>query len=134
MSEMDTKKHEHHSSRIVKRKSGGRTPQYDYVYYYWDEINAGDCHQINGTLTFRSDGVANFDAVVWTDHTSSGDVWHSSFHVNQDNERPLLDLSNIDSPTTFGAHVPMHGNWTYDPSKFPSLPTDPHQVIQYSSC
>jgi hypothetical protein len=114
--------------------SGGKTPQYQYTYYYWGEVSVGDCHQINGTLMFRSDGVGAFDATVWTDHTSSGDVWHSSFHLNDDHHRPLLDIGQINSPTTFGAHVPMHGDFTFDPAKFASLPTDVTQVTQFESC
>jgi hypothetical protein len=122
------------SNRYAHYKSGGKTPQYDYRNYYWGEIKAGDCHQIDGVISFRSDGVGTFDATVWTDHTTSGDIWHSKFSVNKDDHRPLLDTQTMDSPKTFGAHAPMHGDFLFDPGKFAELPTDYTQVFQLSSC
>lgn len=124
------------TGRYESGKERDGQPQYKYVYYYWrdGELRAGDCHQINGTLMFRSDGAASFDADVWTDHTNSGDIWHSSFIVDRDDLTRLLDIGQIDSPKTYGAHVHMHGDFHYDPSKFSQLPNDPKRVSQMSSC
>ena len=122
------------NASVKQYASGGEEPEYQYRYYTWDEINAGDCHQINGTLVFRSDGVVTFDAIVWTDHTDSGDVWHSSFSVSDNDNVYLLSLDQRDSPTTHGAHVSMHGQWNYPSELYVRLPTIVGRVTQASSC
>ncbi len=85
---------------------------------------------------FRSDGVGTFDATVWTDQTSSGDVWHSTFDLSDNDGIFLFVLREINSPTTFRAHVAMHVQFNYAVGKFGSLPDDQHlnQVVQNSSC
>lgn len=133
---MEKKSFHVNAGRAAVFPSGGRDPAYQYRYYYWNEINAGDCHQINGTLMFRSDGVGTFDATVWTDHTSSGDVWHSTFDLSDNDGIFLFVINEISSPTTYGAHVSMHGQFNFPAGKFGSLPDDQHlnRVVQNSSC
>ena len=121
------------SERFMALPSGGDPPDFQYRYYSWGQVDAGDCHQINGSLMFRSDGVGTFDAVVWTDHTSSGDVWHSTFSVSDDDNIYLFTINEISSPTTSGAHVSMHGQFNFPADKFGSLPTM-HGVTQNGSC
>ena len=122
------------SLRSKSYKSGGEQPQYKYRYYYWGDVSAGNCHQINGTLMFRSDGNGTFDATVWTDHTHSGDIWHSYFTVYDNDNLLLFSTSQMDSPNTYGSHVPMHGVFTFPANKFGSLPTKEKRVWQNSSC
>ena len=44
--------------------------------FTWNEIHTGDCvMQAGSTLILYSDGVGKFEAVVWTNHTHSGDQW-----------------------------------------------------------
>src|SRR5262249_12299202 len=49
--------------------------------FTWGELRAGDCHQITGVLTLLSNGTGSWSCTTWTDHTHSGDVWHSTFNV-----------------------------------------------------
>ncbi|MFD8500036.1 DUF6294 family protein [Amycolatopsis sp. NPDC059657] len=52
-----------------------------YQRFTWGELRVGDCHQINGTLTFYSDGTGYWSARTWTDSTHSGDIWHTRFQI-----------------------------------------------------
>jgi hypothetical protein len=48
--------------------------------FRWPELRAGDCHMLDATLVIRPNGVASFDANLWT-HTHGTDVWHSTIHL-----------------------------------------------------
>lgn len=45
--------------------------------YSWNQMSAGDCVLAAGSsVTVYADGNVQFTGVVWTNHTSSGDIWH----------------------------------------------------------
>jgi hypothetical protein len=48
--------------------------------FRWGENRAGDCHMEGGVLVIRPNGLASFDADIWT-HTHGTDVWHSTVHL-----------------------------------------------------
>lgn len=50
--------------------------------FTWSEIKEGNCHQIDGLLTLRSDGTAHFSCTLWTDKTRFGDAWRTNFSLN----------------------------------------------------
>lgn len=133
---MEKKPFKINADRVAAFPSGGKDPAYQYRYYYWNPISAGDCHQINGTLMLRSDGAGTFDATVWTDGSFFGDVWHSGFSLSGNDGVHLFNIGEINSPTTKGEHVGMHGQFGFPAEKFGSLPDDQHlnQVVQSSSC
>jgi hypothetical protein len=126
--------HNHPSTEVTEYTSGGANPAYLYTRYGWNQVDRGDCHQTGGLLILRSDGVGTFDAVVWTDHTVLGDVWHSSFAVNADDDKSLFTAGEFDSPSTHGAKVQMHAQFNFPPEKFSRLPKDPARVVQACSC
>jgi len=67
-------------------------PQADIVaskVFSWGQLFAGDCVQINGTLTLQSNGIAHFTSVVWTNTTHSGDYWWSGFEFLDGNQVSL---------------------------------------------
>lgn len=82
--------------------------------FRWPELRAGDCHMLDATLFIRPNGVASFDANLWT-HTHGTDVWHSTIHlIGQGVERS--SSGNQDSP---GIGHPQDGpdhriHWHYD--------------------
>lgn len=48
----------------------------------WGQLNAGDCvMQAGSVLTLYSDNHATFQAVVWTNHTHSGDTWRHTINI-----------------------------------------------------
>jgi Family of unknown function (DUF6294) len=49
------------------------------VFTWTDDYKAGDCVQKTGTLKVGSDGTLHWEALVYTNHTHSGDVWHIAF-------------------------------------------------------
>jgi len=64
----------------------------------WGQLSAGDCHQSGGALTFNSDGTGLFACTTWTDHTHSGDYWHSSFSVLNSAGAVIFTLGQYNSP------------------------------------
>jgi len=102
--------------------------------FRWGELFAGDCHQINGTLTLLSDGTGWWSATTWTDHTHSGDVWHSTFNVLTRGGAGLFNLGEFNSPRMDdGNPSPRYGwsnSFAFNPDQFNAI----GQVFQNSSC
>lgn len=80
--------------------------------FNWSQLDAGDCHQINGTLTFYSDGTGSWSCTTWTDHTHSGDTWRTSFNVQTAAGAGLFNLGEFDSPRMDDGNPPPRYGWS----------------------
>ncbi len=102
--------------------------------FRWGELFAGDCHQISGTLTLLSDGTGSWSAVTWTDHTHSGDVWHSNFNVLTGGGAGLFNLGEFNSPRMDDGNPSPRYGWSnpiaFNADQFDAI----GQVVQNSSC
>jgi len=65
--------------------------------FEWVDQRAGDCHQ-SGVLMLYRDGRAVWSATTWTDHSSSGDVWHETLKVLNSQNQELFGFGVWDSP------------------------------------
>jgi len=102
--------------------------------FTWGELFAGDCHQISGTLTLFSNGTGSWSATTWTDHTHSGDVWHSTFNVLTNGGASLFNLGEFNSPRMDDGNPPPRYGWfnsfAFNADQFDAI----GQVFQNSSC
>lgn len=100
----------------------------------WGELRAGDCHQIEGRLTFFSNGTGTWSCTTWTDHTHSGDTWRSSFQVLTGGGAGLFNLGTYNGPRMDDGNPSPRYNWgnpfTFDPNQFDAI----GQVNQRYSC
>ena len=99
----------------------------------WDELRSGDDHQVDGTLTFRSNGTGHWSCTTWTDHTRTGDKWHSSFTVLDAHGHELFKLGTYDSPREDDGHpsprYSTNADFQFDRAKFNDIAI----VIQHYS-
>jgi hypothetical protein len=76
----------------------------------FSELRAGDCHQIDGTLTFMSNGTGTWSCRTWTDHNHSEDTWAASFSVLAANGAGLFKLGEFRGPRMDdGDPLPRYG-------------------------
>jgi len=85
--------------------------------FIWpNDIRAGDCDQQSGTLTIRADGTLSWEAVTYTYHTHSGDIWRAGFTL-MDKDGVSLGYSGgyHDSPRmSDGNGTHPRYRWTFD--------------------
>ena len=102
--------------------------------FSWPELNSGDCHQIDGRLAISSDGSAVFTVTTWTDHTHSGDVWHTQFQLLDHTQTPLVTSPNFDSPRMDDGNPSPRYEWAksfqYNAELYPAV----EAVMQWYSC
>jgi hypothetical protein len=100
--------------------------------FTWNEIRAGDCHEVSGTVLLVSDGRGKFTCTTWTDHTHSGDVWHASFTVLDRFGLTLFQFGGFDSPrmNDGGPRYPWEADFNYPAQHFDAAVS----ITQYSSC
>ena len=77
----------------------------------WGELRSGDCHEINGVLTFYSNGTGSWSCTTWTDQTHSGDTWQSNFQVLTGAGAGLFNLGPFKSPRMDDGNPPPRYNW-----------------------
>ena len=88
----------------------------------WSEQSVGDCHQINGSLLFISDGRGKWTCETWTDHTHSGDVWHCSIAVEDQYGLTLFPLGEFNSPRmNQGVHYQWERDFIYPAEHFDAI-------------
>lgn len=89
----------------------------------WGDLAAGDCHQTGGVLTFVSDGTGTWQCTTWTDHTHSGDIWHSDFQVVDGSGALLFPLGTFDSPrmNDDGSSTYWTQQFTYEPTLYDQI-------------
>ena len=102
--------------------------------FTWPQINAGDCvMQAGSTLNIYSNGLWEFTAVVWTNHTHSGDTWEHSINVFDSNHNILWGTGPLDGPNHMnddGTHYPFGPvRGTFDPNAFNASVTATAQGI-----
>jgi len=78
----------------------------------WGELRAGNGHQVNGTLTFLSNGTGTWSCTTWTDQTHSGDTWRSSFNVLTSAGAALFNLGEFASPRMDDGNPPPRYGWS----------------------
>lgn len=93
--------------------------------FYWGELKAGDCRQIEGALILRSDGTARFDAVTWTWTTHSGDYWHTGLPLTDSSGVVLHNEPYHQGPRMDDGSPPPRYRWgfdfTFDRNKFSQI-------------
>ena len=91
----------------------------------WGELRAGDCHLVNGVLTFYSNGTGSWFCTTWTDHTHSGDTWQSSFQILTSGGAGLFNLGAFKSPRMDDGNPPPRYNWgnpfSFNPAQFDAI-------------
>jgi Family of unknown function (DUF6294) len=113
-----------------------------WIFHWGDDTNngkpfrAGDCVLQSGVITIKSTGEIDFQGVTYTNHTSSGDIWHATFNFYDSNGVPLFHTSEHDSPRMSdgnGGTIPR-SSWnfteTYDKSFFGRIA----KVVQTAQC
>lgn len=100
-------------------------------WYNFGDLHAGDCHQTGGHLVFYPEGSFEFSATTWTDHTISGDVWHSNFIVYDANGATLFATSVYNSPTMWtGQSYSYNAAGQYVPQLYQAIAS----VTPFYSC
>ena len=130
----------HRRTAKVKLRDSARKGAAGVVYKeadWTDELRAGDCGQKPGALYIGSDGSLYWDAVTYTYHTHSGDIWHAAFKLQDQNQVDLASTGNHDSPRmndSNGNGPPPRYEWnasdTYDGTKFFRLV----YTVEYYQC
>lgn len=86
-------------------------------------------------LTYYPDGRSYFDAVVYTNHTHSGDTWHHLMWVADSADNFLMWFGFIDGPRMDDGNPPPKYPWHeekhYDPKLFPRIA---HAYVYRYSC
>lgn len=114
------------------------------MYYGWDELKVGDCHQTDGGVeaspfiqmekqnlkprfgpTTPFSGISGTPLFRLTRMMDDGDDGTFLFNV------PLVSFP---SPKTHGAPVHMEGGFPFPKSQYDSLPHNPAMVRQTSQC
>lgn len=113
-----------------------------WIFHWGDDTNksqpirAGDCVLQSGVITIKNSGDIEYEGITYTNKTSSGDIWHATFHFYDSNGVFLFDTGNHDSPRMSdgnGGTIPRY-KWTfhetYDKSFFGRIA----KVTQTSQC
>ena len=93
------------------------------VTYNWTHLASGDCEMKDATATFRSNGTATFAAQVKTNHTHSGDVWHTTLTGETATGQTLFSIGTLDGPRMDDNHgwYPWSKDFAFDPAPFALL-------------
>jgi hypothetical protein len=102
-------------------KAAKKQGEFAYWSFTWTKINIGDCHQTEGTLILRSDGLASFTGSMWRDHSIFGKRWQSSFVGSDPSGNQVLRLGPLSGPVSHGAYVHIHSGLTFPTGQFPLL-------------
>ena len=98
----------------------------------WGPLSSGDCQMQNASVTFTSYGGGTFAALVKTNHTHGGDVWHATISAQNGNGQTVVGLGTFDSTRMdddhgwYGWTVPF----TYDQAQYPNI----SRVNMHHSC
>ncbi|WP_144312404.1 DUF6294 family protein [Terriglobus saanensis] len=99
-------------------------------------IRAGDCVLQSGVITIKNTGEIDYEGVTYTNHTSSGDIWHATFHFFDSDGVPLFNSATHDSPRMGdgnGGTVPRY-KWNFQENFDKSLFKRIAKVTQTSQC
>ena len=87
----------------------------------FQNLRAGNCH-LDGTLVINANGTGTWNATSYTDHTSSGDVWHVTISVLDQNQTALFNVGNFDSPSMNDGNPSPRYTWSnafnFNPAQF----------------
>jgi len=102
--------------------------------FQWGQLDSGNCHQINGTLTITDDGWGRFECITWTDQTHTGDSWNHNFRIMDSQGVRMFDTWEQSGPRMDDGSPPPRYRWQtsfgYDKSVFDRIA----QAVQFYSC
>jgi hypothetical protein len=86
-------------------------------------IAKGDCELDGATIQFKSNGAGQFSARVRTNHTHSGDVWHTTITGRNHAGQTIVSLPTFDSTRMDDNHgyYPWTVYFEFDPTKWSQI-------------